>query len=276
MKDLSDILAVYNYSLRELDEEDPIWFQTLLESKPKNIVLLVATVGNKVAGFLLGYLNKKESYIEALAVHPRYRGLGLGSSLLKAFENKAKGAGTKKIELSVKSGNINALGFYLKQKYSIKGVVLLLSLDLNKVKFLQNTEFKVRLIDSDKAAKLRARIKAKPSVWWSLITEEADSQIYSKIRNEKILAVYKKRKFKGLMEFEPDTITVIDYLALPYQCPREALSALLEGLKICSHKWKIKSIVIPVDSTKEAFISTLINTGFKVTGIEYRLVKRLK
>jgi len=253
-----------------------VWFQALLESKPKNIVLLVAAVGSKVAGFLLGYLNKKESYVEALAVHPQYRGLGLGSSLLRAFENKAKKAGAEKVELSVKSGNTSALGFYLKQKYSIKGVVLLLSLDLSKVKFSQNTEFKVKLIDSSKASKLRARIKAKPSVWWSLITEEADSQIYSRIKNEKILAVYKKRRFKGLMEFEPDTITVIDYLALPYQCPKEALSALLEGLKICSHKWRIKSIVIPVDSTKEAFISTLINVGFKVTGVEYRLIKRLK
>lgn len=276
MKDLSDILAVYNYSLRELDEEDPIWFQTLLESKPKNIVLLVATVSNKVAGFLLGYLNKKESYVEAIAVHPRYRGLGLGSRLLKTFEKRAKEVGAEKVELSVKSGNTSALGFYLKQKYSIKGVVLLLSLDLNKVKFSRNTEFKVKLINSSRALKLHAKIKAKPSVWWSLITEEADSQIYSKIKNEKILAVYKRRKFKGLMEFEPDTVTVVDYLALPYQYPKEALSALLEGLKICSCRWKIRSIVIPVDATKQAFISTLISTGFKVIGLEYRLIKKLK
>lgn len=64
-----------------------------------------------------------EYYLDSLAVHPRFRGRGLGTALLNHVQKKAKKNGYKKTSLLVEHGNMNAYRLYRKIGYKAAGEV---------------------------------------------------------------------------------------------------------------------------------------------------------
>lgn len=68
-------------------------------------------------GFVIGRKIFEECEIFAIAVSPKFRSQGIGTSLLKKFHEKAKSIGAKKIFLEVRSDNIIAQNLYLSNGY---------------------------------------------------------------------------------------------------------------------------------------------------------------
>ena len=66
------------------------------------------------------YVNDKRNkiaYLIFLAIHEKYRKLGLGTSLITKAEKTAIDSGMKKIKLEVRKLNRNAIRFYEKNGY---------------------------------------------------------------------------------------------------------------------------------------------------------------
>ena len=64
-----------------------------------------------------------EYYLDALAVHPSFRGQGLGTALLRHVQKKARKNGFKKTSLLVEHGNMSAYRLYRKIGYKAAGEV---------------------------------------------------------------------------------------------------------------------------------------------------------
>ena len=274
-EDSKDILRIYEQSLSGLDDEGIEWYMSLLKARTRDSIFLVALVDRKVVGFIQAYHNGNKGYVEALAVDPRYRNMGIGSALLSEVERRLKRRGVKMVRLNVKYNNLKALAFYLRRGYIVDGVTLLLRVRVRELKLPPVENLMVKVLSQKEREALYKDIEAMPSTWWSSITEKADSKIYKYYKSEISLAVYSDDKFCGIAEFQPEEITVIDHLAVSYRAPSCSLRALLRGILLYSREKGIEEIVIPIDSTKKALLKTLIDEGFKIEGVEYRLSKRL-
>lgn len=84
--------------------------------EPESFDLVEEVDGQRVA-VLQAQQTLETAHIKALVVQKEYRGRGLGLSLLKQLEVKAKTRGIKSITLSTKS--YQAKDFYLKAGYQI-------------------------------------------------------------------------------------------------------------------------------------------------------------
>ncbi|MGB9844207.1 GNAT family N-acetyltransferase [Methanothermobacter tenebrarum] len=80
----------------------------------------VAEEDHRMIGFLLGFIsqdNPKEAYIHLLCVHPRFRGYGIASKLLKEFIENVKRKNIRRISLITKPINKRAISFYKKHGF---------------------------------------------------------------------------------------------------------------------------------------------------------------
>ncbi|ABN70094.1 GCN5-related N-acetyltransferase [Staphylothermus marinus F1] len=266
-----EIFKIHLDSLSGLDEEDYDWFYNLLKVKSSRRIVLVADYQGKIVGFLIAYRRYNKIYIDSLAVDPKYRGLGIGSKLLRELEERVRGK-KKTIYLSVKKDNYSALGFYLKNGYIIDGVVLELSLQVSKVakRTIPNYSF---ILKNAKDAVIN--IHMLPTTWWSNITEPVDKLVYHRIVDEKILIVYEDNKLRGVAEFQPDKKILVDYLAVSYHKPIEALLAIISKLGDIAYNMGAEQISVNIDSSKNKMIRAFLQNGFRITGSEYRLKKQL-
>jgi ribosomal protein S18 acetylase RimI-like enzyme len=74
-----------------------------------------------------------EYYLDALAVHPKYAGNGVGSALIKHVHQKGRKLGYKKTSLLVEKGNIRAYKLYRRLGYKNVGVVHMKHLSFDKM-----------------------------------------------------------------------------------------------------------------------------------------------
>lgn len=96
-----------------------ISFQTLY---PK--FFLVADCSGTIAGYVVGVKEMGSTgHIISLAVHPSYRGRGLGSVLLKELEERMVRDGVKRIKLEVSVSNRAAISLYRSRGYRVVNVV---------------------------------------------------------------------------------------------------------------------------------------------------------
>ncbi|RLG81341.1 MAG: GNAT family N-acetyltransferase [Thermoprotei archaeon] len=268
-RDARAIFDIHLKSLKGLDEEDYEWFAGLLKIRSRRRIVLVAEVNGVVAGFIIAYKYRDRAYIDSLAVDPKYRGMGIGSRLLKALEDLLRTNGVETISLSVKKDNYSALGFYIKHGYIVNGVVLLLSAHRDNIVSNGLHGYTV-IVKKGFTADLKTKVL--PSAWWSSVTEYVDKKIY-RFYGEYTLAVYRGDKLRGIASYQPEKDMTVDYLAVSYHRPTEALSALLSALKKEAFSKNIEWITIPVDATKNALTRKLMDHGFRIESIEYKLVK---
>jgi ribosomal protein S18 acetylase RimI-like enzyme len=74
-----------------------------------------AVIGSVMAGY-----DGHRGWVYSMAVHPDWRGRGLGSRLLAAAEEALLGRGCVKINLQVLPGNGNAQAFYEANGYAVE------------------------------------------------------------------------------------------------------------------------------------------------------------
>lgn len=240
----------------------------------RNNILLIACLNGEVIGFIHAYYSFGKGYIEAIAVKREYRSMGIGSRLLNEAEKTLYKRGVEKVKLNVKNHNLKALSFYLKNGYIIDGVTILM-------KWNQN-EHSMRNIKSNNVKYIKVtnedikRFDGIPLTWWSTVTEKADIEIYKYYKCEDAYLIYSEDKLCGALEFKPEKPLYIDYLAVSYSEPQNALEMVLSWLKNYAVEKDIGELIIPIDSTKKMFIRKMMEEGFKIYETEYRLSKDLK
>ena len=223
-----------------------------------------------MVGFILAYVKGFRGYIDAIAVHPKWRGRGVGSRLLVETESRLASLGASTIYLSVKSSNVSALNFYLKNGYSITGVVLLLEAEVREIQAEVEGEVKVRILKRGVECP-----RAMPVTWWNSITGEADMQVYPRVEWERVITVYEDGRFRGIISLEPETRVALDYLAVSYHEPAKSLRVVLHALKSVLEEWGVERLVVPLDASKHSLLKILVDSGFRVIDVEYKLTKNL-
>ncbi len=89
-----------------------------------SIVLVASETDNKVVGFIIGYPSGRAGAIYTLDVHPDYRRLGIGSSLIEALEEELQAYGAKSVRLEAAIDNPDALELYRRSGYQEKELVM--------------------------------------------------------------------------------------------------------------------------------------------------------
>jgi ribosomal protein S18 acetylase RimI-like enzyme len=75
-------------------------------------LFLVCESGGRIVGTVLGGFDGFRGWAYHLAVAPERRRRGLGRGLMEELESRLRAAGCPKVNLQVRAGNEEALGFY--------------------------------------------------------------------------------------------------------------------------------------------------------------------
>ncbi|HCW51912.1 MAG TPA: N-acetyltransferase [Clostridiales bacterium] len=89
----------------------------LVRCLPLRMVRLAALLVR--AQCTLGRLQRDEYYLSNIAVHPDFRGRGLGTRLLREVESSALRAGCRRVVLDAESDNERAIRLYSRLGYSV-------------------------------------------------------------------------------------------------------------------------------------------------------------
>ena len=120
MRDLNELTLPENYSLDE-------WKSVLSTYPDASICAWNGSENNKtLVGYVLVLLNssffsmKREAHIASFAVHPDYRKLGIGKSLLDACFKTICQNGFSTVSLNVRVDNVAALALYRKSGFHVE------------------------------------------------------------------------------------------------------------------------------------------------------------
>jgi ribosomal protein S18 acetylase RimI-like enzyme len=101
---MTEALLYGNYALPPLEER---FSELQLEFSQKTF--LKASVENTLVGVVRGFVQNATGFVERLAVHPAYRGRGIGSSLVRGLETRLN---TSRFELFTGSLSADNLRLY--------------------------------------------------------------------------------------------------------------------------------------------------------------------
>jgi ribosomal protein S18 acetylase RimI-like enzyme len=79
----------------------------------------IAEDENQVVGFSIGRRDGMKARLAIIAVEEKYRGKGIGTDLLRAFEELTRKSRIKCMNLFVEVSNVNAISFYEKRGFRI-------------------------------------------------------------------------------------------------------------------------------------------------------------
>ncbi len=91
-------------------------------TKNEFAIYFSAAVEDRVVGYAGMWKVFDEGHITNIAVHPQYRGNGIGSRLLENLIEKAKNTGIIRMTLEVRKGNLAARGLYKKYGFDAGGL----------------------------------------------------------------------------------------------------------------------------------------------------------
>lgn len=86
-------------------------------------LFLVAVFLDHIVGYIMGSIEKRKGlrgHILSIAVHPMYRGYGIGKKLMFELEKRFKAKGINRIYLEVSVYNTVALNMYRKLGYIVR------------------------------------------------------------------------------------------------------------------------------------------------------------
>lgn len=120
VRDLDAVLAIERVSF-PTPWSRYAYLSELLENDQAHYVV-ARTSDGKVAGYLGMWMIVDEGHITTIAVHPAYRGRGVGRQLLAAAEIIARAHGGARLTLEVRVSNYIAHGLYQKFGYVDVGI----------------------------------------------------------------------------------------------------------------------------------------------------------
>ncbi|MEM3104102.1 MAG: ribosomal protein S18-alanine N-acetyltransferase [Candidatus Bathyarchaeia archaeon] len=108
------------YLIERLSFERPYpssYLETLAYLSPETF--LVVSLNGSIVGYSASVLRGSEGHIISIAIHPDYRGIGIGEKLLRENIKRLKDSGAKRVVLEVRIDNIQALKLYQKLGFKI-------------------------------------------------------------------------------------------------------------------------------------------------------------
>ncbi|MEM0198895.1 MAG: GNAT family N-acetyltransferase [Desulfurococcaceae archaeon] len=263
---------MYSDSAEALGKDDIDWIRAVLKSNSKRIIAIVAKYNGAVVGFAIAYRNGKRAYIDSIAVDKNYRGMGVGRAILEYLEKIFLEKRVKLVFLSVKSWNVRALDFYLRNGYGVKSVVLILRANPSEIRAEQLDDYVIEVVE---AGLVKWR-RVKPTVQWCNLVDNVDMTIYRKLyKTEKALITKKSGKTRAIAIYSINDDLTVDSIYLSSYNNDEDLVVLLNALKQIALHSRAKAVEIPVDATKKNLVRILEECGFKVSEAEYLLYKDL-
>ncbi|MEM2014458.1 MAG: GNAT family N-acetyltransferase [Desulfurococcaceae archaeon] len=271
-RDLESLTRIYSDSAEALGKDDIDWIRAVLKSNSKRIIAIVAKYDGAVVGFAIAYRNGKRAYIDSIAVDKNYRGMGIGRAILEYLEKIFLEKRVKLVFLSVKSWNVRALDFYLRNGYGVKSVVLILRANPSEIRAEQLDDYVIEVVE---AGLVKWR-RVKPTVQWCNLVDNVDMTIYRKLyKTEKALITKKSGKTRAIAIYSINDDLTVDSIYLSSYNNDEDLVVLLNALKQIALHSRAKAVEIPVDATKKNLVRILEECGFKVSEAEYLLYKDL-
>ncbi len=120
---LEDLPWVVESAHRNLSERyRPSIFTDILSRWPRGC--LVAEVSGRRVGFLMGAFYGSEARVLMVAVEEGFRGRGIGTSLMREFERRARESGARRITLEVRTSNEGAIRLYRRLGYRVVGTLM--------------------------------------------------------------------------------------------------------------------------------------------------------
>ncbi|MEM4440044.1 MAG: GNAT family N-acetyltransferase [Desulfurococcaceae archaeon] len=271
-RDLESLTRIYSDSAEALGKDDIDWVRAVLKSNSKRIIAIVAKYNGAVVGFAIAYRNGKRAYIDSIAVDKNHRSMGIGRAILEYLEKIFLEKRVKLIFLSVKSWNVRALDFYLRNGYGVKSVVLILRANPSEIRAEQLDDYVIEVVE---AGLVKWR-RVKPTVQWCKLVDNVDMTIYRKLyKTEKAVITKKSGKTRAVAIYSINDDLTVDSIYLSSYNNDEDLVVLLNALKQIALHSRAKAVEIPVDATKKNLVRILEEYGFKVSEAEYLLYKDL-
>ena len=122
----ADVSAIARGS-RDLVEHGLAWSWTprrvLRSLRSRTALVVVARVGDPLAGFAIMRYGDDEAHLDLLAVVPHQRGRGVGRRLVEWLEKPALVAGITTVVVEARAGNRGARAFYERLGYRELGLL---------------------------------------------------------------------------------------------------------------------------------------------------------
>lgn len=90
-----------------------------MEATPDSIIQVVRSSEGGLAGFAVTGAGTTISYLQRLAVDPRWQGQGIGRSLVRASARWAKRSGSRALMLNTQTDNEPAIGLYEREGFTL-------------------------------------------------------------------------------------------------------------------------------------------------------------
>ena len=119
-EDLDGVLAIEEASFNNPTTRE--WYEGELKRPEVCFIYVLRTEGHPVAGFCAFWLVAEQAHINNLAVLPELRGRGLGTELLRAITDEARGLGASLLTLEVRESNVPARRLYERAGFYQDGV----------------------------------------------------------------------------------------------------------------------------------------------------------
>jgi len=118
--DLAQIVQIEGLCFPEEEAFPPRMFAYLIEYA---VSLVACQPEKKVLGFIMGYVSGKAGAVYTLDVHPGYRRMGIGSSLISALEQRLQRMGAETVRLEAATERPEAIKLYRKAGYRDRELV---------------------------------------------------------------------------------------------------------------------------------------------------------
>jgi len=120
--DLDEVVDVDKECFEPLLRYDRRVFESIIELGDR-VVFYVAECDGRIIGYALAVVEDNECHLYSIAVRAKYRRRGIGTSLLMETIEACKRRGCSRMILEVAVDNTEAIGFYLKHRFRIKGII---------------------------------------------------------------------------------------------------------------------------------------------------------
>jgi len=131
LEDIEDIynvikLGFENYrkiGYREAAIQSAIVSEPEIQRRINEELMLVAEIDEQIVGTVTGTTKYESMYVKALATHPSFQNLGVGTRLMEEIEKEAVKVGCYKISLYTTPVMKSAIHIYEKCRYEREGVL---------------------------------------------------------------------------------------------------------------------------------------------------------